>query len=71
LYIDSAITSVMRLFRAFTPRALARPIIIIVEIVRNDAARKDNRQHADTDQPVFHAYLHRAKLFLEPIRTVV
>jgi hypothetical protein len=55
LYVDSPVTLVMRLFRAFTPGALSRPVIILVEIGRNNhATGKDKRKHPDTHQLIFH-----------------
>jgi hypothetical protein len=58
------------------PRALARPVIILIEIGRhNYATRKDKRSHSDARQPIFHrSSPSRSPLGLSflfaPIRTV-
>jgi hypothetical protein len=54
-HFDSAITSIMRLVNGFTSRALARTVIILIEIGRhNYATRKDKRSHSDARQAIFH-----------------
>src|SRR5687768_10314985 len=69
LYVDSAITLVMRLFRAFTPSPLARPVIILVIIGRhNQATRKDQRKYPNANQSILHNYLLRPQPFGEPIK---
>jgi hypothetical protein len=48
LHFDPAVILVMRLIGAFASRALARPIIIVVIVDRNDTARKSKSSNSKT-----------------------
>src|SRR5688500_9104864 len=71
LYAASAITLAMRLCRAFSPSPLARPVIILVMIGRdNHATGKDKSRQTAADQLVFHGDLHQLGWFFKRRRNV-